>query len=93
MLRYEGNLNSYVSEVLQPKIFPFLQSISGAIFQQHNASSHVAKTVRNFCSANHIEVLPWPAYSSDMSPCKHMWDFVGRRLVRDPRPAASKGEF
>ncbi|GFV53029.1 transposable element Tcb2 transposase [Trichonephila clavipes] len=31
-----------------------------------------------------------PAYSPDMSPIEHVWDLVGRRLARDPCPAASK---
>ncbi|GFX41422.1 transposable element Tc1 transposase [Trichonephila clavipes] len=28
-----------------------------------------------------------------MSPIEHVWDLVGRRLARDPRPAASKDEL
>ncbi|GFU78220.1 transposable element Tcb2 transposase [Trichonephila clavipes] len=55
---------------------------------QYNARPHVAKTVRDFCSAQHIQLLPWPSYSSDMSSIEHVWDLVGRRLTRDPRPAA-----
>ncbi|GFV88179.1 putative transposase [Trichonephila clavipes] len=27
-----------------------------------------------------------------MSPIEHVWDLVGRRLARDPRPAATKEE-
>ncbi|GFT95987.1 transposable element Tcb1 transposase [Trichonephila clavipes] len=93
--RIEGNLNSnrYVREVLQLEVVPFLHGISGTILHQDNARSHVAKTVRDFCSAQHMQLLPWPAYSPDMSPIVHVWDFVGRRLARDPFPAASKDEF
>ncbi|PRD24850.1 UNVERIFIED_CONTAM: hypothetical protein NCL1_42587 [Trichonephila clavipes] len=40
-----------------------------------------------------MQLLPWPAYSPDMSPIEHVWDLVGRRLVRDPRSAASKDEL
>ncbi|GFX45528.1 transposable element Tcb2 transposase [Trichonephila clavipes] len=54
-----------------------------------NSHPHGVKTVRDFCSAQHMEFLPWPAYSPDMSPIEHVWDFVGRRLA----PAASKDEF
>ncbi|GFW72202.1 hypothetical protein TNCV_702391 [Trichonephila clavipes] len=59
LLRVEGNLNSnrYVREVLQPKVVPFLQGIHGAIFQQDNARPQVAKTVRDFCSAQHMQLL------------------------------------
>ncbi|GFV83715.1 hypothetical protein TNCV_2555031 [Trichonephila clavipes] len=28
-----------------------------------------------------------------MSPIEHVWDLAGRRLARDPRPAASKDEL
>ncbi|GFU93004.1 transposable element Tc1 transposase [Trichonephila clavipes] len=86
LLRFEGNLNSnrYVHEVLQPEVVPFLQGIHGAVFQQDNTRPHVAKTVRDFCSAQHMQLLPWPAYSPNMSPIEHVWDLVGQRLARDP---------
>ncbi|GFS51681.1 transposable element Tcb2 transposase [Trichonephila clavipes] len=87
------NSNSYVREVLQPKIVPFVLGIPGAIFQQDNACPHVAKTVRDFCSAQHMQLLSWPAYSPDMSPIEHVWDLVSRRLACDPRPEASKDEL
>ncbi|GFU19727.1 transposable element Tc1 transposase [Trichonephila clavipes] len=63
LLRIEGNLNSkrYVCEVPLPEVIPFIQGIPGAIFQQDNIRSHVAKTVRDFCSAQHMQLLPWPA--------------------------------
>ncbi|GFV66972.1 transposable element Tc1 transposase [Trichonephila clavipes] len=82
---------------LTPRVMPgvvlFLQDILGAIFQQENARPHVAKTVRDFCSTQHMQLLPWPAYSPDMSPIEHVWDLVDRRFARDPRPAASKDEL
>ncbi|GFY18293.1 hypothetical protein TNCV_2046991 [Trichonephila clavipes] len=64
LLRIEINLNSsrFVRELLQPEIIPILQGIHGAIFQQDNVHPHVAKTVRDFCSAQHMQLLPWPAY-------------------------------
>ncbi|GFU39453.1 transposable element Tcb1 transposase [Trichonephila clavipes] len=40
-----------------------------------------------------MQLLPWPAYLPDMSPIEHMRDSVGRRLVRDSHPAASKDEL
>ncbi|GFX06070.1 hypothetical protein TNCV_446451 [Trichonephila clavipes] len=61
--------------------------------RQYNVLPHVAKTVLDFCSAQSMQLLPWPAYSPDMSPNEHVWDLVGRRLARDPRPAASKDEL
>ncbi|GFT25192.1 transposable element Tc1 transposase [Trichonephila clavipes] len=95
LLRIECNLNSkrYVREVRHPKVVPFLQGIPGVIFQQDNTRSHVAKTVRDFCSVQLMQLLPWPAYLPDMSPIEHVWDLIGWRLTRDPRPAASKDEL
>ena len=95
LLQIEGNLNSnmYVYEVLQSDFVPFFQGIPGAIFLQDCARPYVAKTVRNFCSAQQMQLLSWPAYSPDISPINHMLDSVGRRLARDPRPAASIVEF
>ncbi|GFY21925.1 hypothetical protein TNCV_3295691 [Trichonephila clavipes] len=54
---------------------------------------HVAKTVRDFCSAQHMQLLSWPAYLLDMSPIENVWNLVGWRLARDPRPGASKDEL
>ncbi|GFW34006.1 transposable element Tcb1 transposase [Trichonephila clavipes] len=70
-----------------------LHRIPGAFFQQDNTHPHVAKTVRDFCSAKHMQLFPWPAYSPDMSPIEHVWDLVDRRHTRDLRPAASKDEL
>ncbi|GFV68314.1 transposable element Tcb1 transposase [Trichonephila clavipes] len=67
--------------------------IPGDIFQQDNARSHAAKTVRDICSPQHVQLLPLPAYSPNMSPIEPVWDLVGRRITRDPRLAASKDEL
>ncbi|GFX71036.1 transposable element Tcb1 transposase [Trichonephila clavipes] len=40
-----------------------------------------------------MQHLPWPAYSSDISPIEPLWDLFGRYLARNPRPAASKDEL
>ncbi|GFV13118.1 transposable element Tc1 transposase [Trichonephila clavipes] len=72
-LQVEGNLNSniYGRQLLQPEVVPSTHA-SGAIFQQTNARPHIANTFRDFCSAQHMQLLPWPAYSSDMSPIEHV---------------------
>ncbi|GFV09081.1 hypothetical protein TNCV_1182621 [Trichonephila clavipes] len=92
LLQIEGNLNSnrYVREVLEPKVIPFFQGIPGDIVQQDNAYPHVASNVPHFCSVQHMQLLLWPAYSSDMSPIENEWDLVGRHLAHDPLPTISK---
>ncbi|GFW02310.1 transposable element Tcb1 transposase [Trichonephila clavipes] len=95
LLRIVGNLNStrYINEVLQPQAIPFLQGLPGAVFQQNNARPHVAKTVKSYLDSQQVQLLPWPAYSLDMSPIEHVWDIVGRCLARDIHPVASTDEL
>ncbi|GFT07318.1 uncharacterized protein TNCV_1417211 [Trichonephila clavipes] len=83
--------NKWLEELLQRS--KSRSGIPGAILQQDNARPHVAKIVRDFCSAQHMQLLPWPAYSPDMSPIERVWVLVDRRLAREPRPAASKYEL
>ena len=94
MQRIEGKLNKnmYVREVLKPEFIPFLQGILTAIFQQDNARLHVTKAVRDFCSAQHKQILPYLACSADKSPTEHLWDLIGQR-IRDLRLAASKDQL
>ena len=40
-----------------------------------------------------MHLLPWLLNSTDMSPNERVWNFVVRRLARDPMAAASKDEF
>ncbi|GFV23086.1 transposable element Tcb2 transposase [Trichonephila clavipes] len=67
--------------------------LPGAVFQQDNARPHVAKTVKSYLDSQQVQLLPWPAYSPDMSPIEHVWDIVGGRLARDLRPVVSIDEF
>ena len=85
--------NRCSSEVLQPQAVAFLQSLPGAIFQQDNARHHIARIFQSFFVTRQVQPLPWPAYFLDMSPIEYVWDFVGRRLARDPRPVASADEL
>ncbi|GFV40808.1 transposable element Tcb1 transposase [Trichonephila clavipes] len=40
-----------------------------------------------------MQLLPWSAFSPDMSPIVHVCNLVGRRLARDSCPVASKDEL
>ena len=58
------------------------------MFQHDNARLHVARICTPFLEAENIPVLPWPAYSSDMSPIENVWDGLDRRVQqRVPDPA------
>ncbi|GFW29739.1 transposable element Tc1 transposase [Trichonephila clavipes] len=94
-LRIEGNLNSnsYVREVVQPESRSPPSRRHWSYLSADNAHPHVTKTIRDFCSAQHMQRLPWPVYSPDMSPIELVWDLVDRKCARDLRPAASKDEL
>ena len=81
------NSNLYIREILQPEVLPLLQATPNAIFQQFNARPQVARIVQAFFQRRHVSLLPWPARSPDMSPIEHIWDMVGRRLIRQGPPA------
>ncbi|GFV50809.1 transposable element Tc1 transposase [Trichonephila clavipes] len=78
---------------VMPYDIPFLQGLPGAVFQQDNARPHVAKTVKSYLDSQQVQLLPWPAYSPDISKIEHEWDIVGRRIARDLRPVASTDEL
>ncbi|GFV39203.1 transposable element Tcb2 transposase [Trichonephila clavipes] len=61
--------------------------------RQDSARPHSSKAVRDFRSAQHIQLFPWPCYSLDISPIEHVWDLVVQYLARDPSPVASKDEL
>ncbi|GFV64321.1 transposable element Tcb1 transposase [Trichonephila clavipes] len=58
----------YISEVLEPVVFPYLQGLATAIFQQDNARPHLTRIVQRFFVNHQIELLPWPDHSPDLSP-------------------------
>ncbi|GFW98097.1 transposable element Tcb1 transposase [Trichonephila clavipes] len=84
LVRITGTLNGqrYISEVLEPVVLPCLQGLATAIFQQDNARPHVARTIQRFFVNHQIELLPWPARSSDLSPIENMWSMVAQRLTQ-----------
>ena len=77
-----GNLNAqdYINQILQPEAVPFLQRHWPVILMHDNARSHVARICRPFLNRNNVNVLPWPAVSTDMNPIEHIWNYLGRKV-------------
>ncbi|GFT37023.1 transposable element Tc1 transposase [Trichonephila clavipes] len=57
---------------------PFLNGLPGAIFQQDNARPHTTRVAQDFL--RHIQTLPWPARSPDLSPVEHVWDQLKQQM-------------
>jgi transposase len=53
------------------------------MFQHDNAQPHVARFCTQYLEAENVPVLPWPAYSPDMSPIEHVWDALDRHVQRN----------
>ncbi|GBL94676.1 Transposable element Tc1 transposase [Araneus ventricosus] len=77
--------NLYVSLVIQPIVLPFMNSIQEGVFQHDNARRHTAVVTQH--ALQNIDMLPWPARSTYLSPIEQVWDIIGRQLQRHPQPA------
>lgn len=55
-----GNLNAfkYIANVL----VPYLQRLPRSVFQQHNASSHMAQATLQYLEKTKVKVVLWPVY-------------------------------
>ncbi|KFM62163.1 Transposable element Tc1 transposase, partial [Stegodyphus mimosarum] len=74
----------YLDIALRPVAIPYLQGLPNAIFQQNNARPHSARICQHALQG--IQMLPCPPYSPDLSPIKHVWDVIRRRLQTLPLP-------
>ncbi|UYV64649.1 Transposase [Cordylochernes scorpioides] len=86
LLRIQGTMmgQRYVDDVLRPVTLPYLQGVPNALYQQDNARPHTARISQQ--ALQHVQMLPWPPYSPDLSPIEHVWDIIGRRLHALPQP-------
>ncbi|GFV06538.1 transposable element Tcb1 transposase [Trichonephila clavipes] len=95
LVRIVGTLNSqsYISEVLEPVVFPYLQGLATAVFQQDNARPHVERIVHRFFVNHEIELLPCPVRYPDLSPIENMWSMVAQRLTPITLPTATPDQL
>ncbi|GFW89301.1 transposable element Tc1 transposase [Trichonephila clavipes] len=58
----------YVDDILRPLVGPFLNGLSGAIFQYDNARPHTARVAQDLL--RHFQTFPWPTRSLRFVPCR-----------------------
>ncbi|GFV70385.1 transposable element Tc3 transposase [Trichonephila clavipes] len=68
----------YVDDILRPYVGSFLNSLSGAMFQQDNAHPHTARVAQDFL--RHIQTLPWSTRFPYLSPVEHVWGQLKRQM-------------
>ena len=92
----DGNINGqrYRDEIIIPHVIPFLAANGpGMVFQQDNAQPHIANVVKNHLQLHHVDVMPWPAISPDITPIEHVWEELERRLRKRPNQARTVPEL
>ena len=77
-----GNLNAvlYREDILLPHVVPFLQAHPDMTLQHDNATSHTARSVRDFLKDRNVSFLLWPAKSPNLNPIEHVWDLLDRKV-------------
>ncbi|GBM11944.1 hypothetical protein AVEN_209638-1 [Araneus ventricosus] len=68
----------YADDICRPHVGPFLNGLPKSIFQQDHARPHTARVAQDFPC--HVQTLPRPARSPDLSPTEHVWDQLKRQM-------------
>ena len=51
---------------------------NGFIFQQDLAPAHSAKSTKGWLENSQLQVLDWPANSSDLNPIENLWAMLNK---------------
>lgn len=97
LCRIDGGVNAEIYEgILDDELMHTIDwyglDKSNIIFQNDNASSHTASSIKKWFKRNEIKVMTWPAQSPDLNPIEHLWDHMKRELKNRP-PSKDKDEL
>lgn len=85
----KGTVNAQkYQELLETSLLPSTQDLypdGDFVFQQDGASSHTAKSTKNWLSDRHIITLNWPANSPDLNVIETVWHEMKRKLRDNPQ--------
>ncbi|GFS09019.1 transposable element Tcb2 transposase [Elysia marginata] len=81
------NAQTYVQDVLQAHVVPYIAMHRNIVFQQDNARAHTTRYTQQFLEQSDVQVLPWPELLLDLNPIEHLWYYLQRRLdCQDHQP-------
>ena len=92
-----GRINAiyYWDNILHNHIIPFFHQHQDMhkVFQQDNARTHIACVTTQYLANSYVPLLngqdcpfvEWPGLSPDLSPIKHLWNYLGQCISRHPK--------
>ncbi|KAL1489394.1 hypothetical protein ABEB36_014296 [Hypothenemus hampei] len=84
----------YAENIVRAIIYPLRNEIGeNFIFMDDNARPHRTRGVEQALADGNIRRLNWPAYSPDMNPIEHVWDYIKRRIHQRNNPPMTLNEL